>query len=169
MHYNYQPMSPPSFRIPMTTGSDIWPGGEPWKNSRLLLALAAATAAASVTAPSAQAGILPFRKKTKPPPPVVNKEIDEFVSKTVAIYWPILQNLGFSGAAGYATAYALKVRARNPGRAGRVIRSLFTSRPDLLVVLSVLKLSCYVHCMQVVGQGLALVCGVLFAIFQVSR
>ena len=98
----------------MTTGYEYWPGGELWRSDRLLLALAAATAAASVTAPHAQAGILPFRKKRKPPPPVVNKEIDEFVSKTAAIYWPILQNLGFSGAAGYATAYALKVRACNP-------------------------------------------------------
>ena len=75
----------------------------------------ALTAAASVTAPHAQAGILPFRKKKKPPPPIVNKDIDEFVSKTAAIYWPILQNLGFSGAAGYASAYALKVQARPPG------------------------------------------------------
>ena len=90
------------------------PGGEPWRSARLLLALAAATAAASMNAQHAQAGILPFRKKKKPPPPVVNKEVDEFVSKTAAIYWPILQNLGFSGAAGYASAYALKVQARTP-------------------------------------------------------
>ena len=106
-------ISPWILRMPTSIGSKLLLGGEPWRSGRLLLALAASMAAASVTAPYAQAGILPFRKKKKPPPPVVNKEIGEFVSYTAAIYWPILQNLGFSGAAGYATAYALKVRARN--------------------------------------------------------
>ena len=44
-----------------------------------------------------------FKKKKKP------ETIDEFSGRIVKLYWPIMQNLGFSGAVGLASGLALRV------------------------------------------------------------
>lgn len=48
---------------------------------------------------------LSLRKKKKP----TNRAIDQYSDRLVTLGWPIAQNLGFSGAIGFATAFALKV------------------------------------------------------------
>jgi len=88
------------------------PGDEAWRAGglqTLLLALAASAALAGATPGRARAGLLRRRKRRAPPP--AGRELDEAVNELVALYWPILQNLGFSGCAGYASAYALKASA----------------------------------------------------------
>ena len=181
-----------------------------------------------MAAPHARAGIL--RKSKKKPPPV-NEDIDQFVSKTAALYWPILQNLGFSGVAGWATAYALKAQlpclsppwppavpimyscpchvsdpsschlpcldvstAPTTSSLFRPVLPFANRQPSLaschlkpcsLSLVSALSYFCEgttssiqllisggvksAFCLgvQVVGQGLAVVCGLLFAVFQV--
>ncbi len=57
--------------------------------------------------PSA-AHALSLRKKKKKP---INRSIDQYSERLVTLAWPIAQNLGFSGAIGFATAFALKVSA----------------------------------------------------------
>ena len=49
-----------------------------------------------------------FRKKKKKKKP--EHSIDEYSDRLVTLFWPIAQNLGFSGAIGFGTALALKVR-----------------------------------------------------------
>ncbi len=44
-----------------------------------------------------------FKKKKKP------ETIDEFSGRIAKLYWPIMQNLGFSGAVGLASGLALRV------------------------------------------------------------
>ena len=36
--------------------------------------------------------------------------VNEYASHLTALYWPVLQNLGFSGGAGVAAGLTLKVR-----------------------------------------------------------
>ena len=47
-----------------------------------------------------------FRKKKKKQ---ADFSIDEYSDRLVTLFWPIAQNLGFSGAIGFGTALALKV------------------------------------------------------------
>ena len=46
-----------------------------------------------------------FKKKKKKA-----DSIDEYSSRLVKLYWPIMANLGFSGAVGLATGLALRVQ-----------------------------------------------------------
>ena len=46
-----------------------------------------------------------FKKKKKP------ETIDDFSGRIVKLYWPIMANLGFSGAIGLACGLALRVSA----------------------------------------------------------
>jgi hypothetical protein len=88
------------------------PGDEAWRAGglqTLLMALAASAALAGATPGRARAGLLPRRNRRAAPP--AGRELDEAVGELTALYWPILQNLGFSGCAGYASAFALKVSA----------------------------------------------------------
>ncbi len=46
-----------------------------------------------------------FKKKKKQP-----ETLDQFSGRLVKLYWPIMANLGFSGAVGLACGLALRVR-----------------------------------------------------------
>ncbi len=70
------------------------------------VALATVFALVSAVSPSA-AQALSLRKKKKKQP--TNRLIENYSDHLVSIGWPIAQNLGFSGALGFATAFALKV------------------------------------------------------------
>ncbi|BDA45537.1 probable FUN14 domain-containing protein 1 at C-terminar half [Coccomyxa sp. Obi] len=68
-------------------------------------ALATVFALVSALSPSAAQALSLKKKKKKQP---TNRLIENYSDHLVTIGWPIAQNLGFSGALGFATAFALK-------------------------------------------------------------
>lgn len=100
-------------------GGDSWEGEEGSSQAHSVLSqlLAAAgsrvafgLALTAVTALQPFNGLLPkahARKKAPPPP---SRDIESTVDQIMTVAWPMLSNLGFSGALGAMAGIAFKVR-----------------------------------------------------------
>lgn len=94
-----------------------------------------------------------LRKKKKP-----NRAIDDYSERLVTLAWPIAQNLGFSGAVGFLSAFALKVRDQE---------HIAFARQDNWYPKGMEKSEFVPLQVQAVGSALALAFGALFVLIQV--